>query len=187
MKLEELEAKIEKILSKERYYHSKCVMKKCEELALIYGADVDKARKIGIAHDIAKEMTNEEKIKYIENNNIAIDEIEKRNMSLLHSKIGKHILIKDFDFDEEMGEAVATHTTGKENMTILDKILYIADGIGEDSIYEEKDYIADLAKTDVDEAVIRRIEKVIERNFKKGVEIHLRSILARNYLLINKK
>ena len=184
MNLEELEQEVKKILSEERFYHSKCVMGKCAELALIYNVDIEKAKKVGIAHDIAKEMSDEEKRKYIKNNNIEIDEIEERNIGLLHGRIGKDILIKKYGFDEEMGNAVAYHSTGKENMTILEKITFLSDDIGEDRTYfDYREHLENLAKTHIDEAMIYSMEKRIEYNFKKNKEIHPISILARNYIL----
>ena len=87
MNLNEIQEYIKDNLSEKRYYHSKCVMQRSIELAKKYGADVEIASKIGIAHDVAKEMTEEEKLKYVKENNIEIDETEKVNTGLLHEKI----------------------------------------------------------------------------------------------------
>ena len=77
MKLQEIQEYIKNKLSEKRYYHSVCVMERSKELALKFGADIEIAQKIGIAHDVAKEMSEEEKLKYVKENNIEIDETEK--------------------------------------------------------------------------------------------------------------
>ena len=86
-KYEEVIKEVKKALSEKRFYHSQCVEERCVEFAKIYGADVKKARLIGIAHDIAKELPDEEKIKIMKENNLQITEIEKEHPSLLAKSI----------------------------------------------------------------------------------------------------
>ena len=69
-------------LSEKRYIHSLGTMERAEELAKIYGVDIEKARLAGLTHDIAKEMTKEESLQYIKEHNIEIDEIEEINVKL---------------------------------------------------------------------------------------------------------
>lgn len=127
MTISELEQIVKKVLSEKRYYHSICVMEKCGELAEIYGIDKDVARKVGLVHDIAKEMPDEEKLVYVEENGININNVEKTHVGLLHAKIGADIAEKKFKFTSEMCRAIRLHTTGGENMSLLDKILLVAD------------------------------------------------------------
>ena len=183
MKLEEIQKIVKENLSEKRYYHSICVMNRAKELALKYGADLEIAAKIGIAHDIAKEMTEEEKLKYVEENNIEIDETEKINTGLLHAKIGKDISIKKFGFTESMGQAIANHTTGNKNMDIYSKILFIADRTSKDRNFEDLEYLNELADKGIDEAVIYVLDKKIELQIKKRASIHINGIIARNYIL----
>ena len=95
MDYKEIEADVKNILSEYRFTHSIGVAKKAVELAKIYGVDEEIAKKTGIAHDVAKEMTNEEMQKYAILNNIEIDEIESAKPSLLHGKIGADIASKN--------------------------------------------------------------------------------------------
>ena len=183
MKLEEIQKIVKEHLSEKRYYHSICVMNRAKELALKYGADLEIAAKIGIAHDIAKEMTEEEKLKYVEENNIEIDETEKINTGLLHAKIGKDISIKKFGFTESMGQAIANHTTGNKNMDIYSKILFIADRTSKDRNFEDLEYLNELADKGIDEAVLYILDKKIELQIKKRASIHINGIIARNYIL----
>ena len=127
--MEEMQEYVRQNLSEKRYYHSICVMKKCEELSLHYKQDVEEAKKVGLIHDIAKELSDEEKLSYAQENNIEVDSVEEAHPGLLHGKIGADIAKKKFGFSEKMCQAIKYHTTGGKNMSILDKILYVADAI----------------------------------------------------------
>lgn len=183
MELKEIEKYIKENLSEKRYYHSMCVMERSRELAKKYGANVEIAEKIGMAHDVAKEMTEEEKLKYVKENNIEIDDIERENTGLLHAKIGKDISIKKFEFNESMGQAIANHTTGNKDMDIYSKILFIADRTSKDRNFEDLEYLNELANKGIDEAVLYILDKKIELQLKKKASIHINGIIARNYLL----
>ena len=87
-------------------------------------------------HDMAKEMTDEEMLDYVKKNKIRITETEKAIPQILHGKIAADMAKKKYDFDDEMCTAIACHTTGKENMTLLQKILFVADKTDETRSYE---------------------------------------------------
>lgn len=184
MKLQEIQKYIKEQLSEKRYNHSIGVMERSEELAIKYGADVETAKKIGMAHDVAKEMTEEEKLKYVKDNNIEIDETEKENVGLLHAKIGKSIAIKKFGFNESMGQAIANHTTGNKDMDIYSKILFIADRTSKDRKFEDIEHLNKIVEEkDINEAVLYILDKKIELQIKKRASIHINGIIARNSLL----
>ena len=186
MEIEEIKEYLKNILSEKRYYHSECVMEMCGELAAIYNVDIKIAQLVGIAHDVAKEMPTEEKFKYMEENNLKIDDIEKKYPTLLHAKIGADIAIKKFGFSKEMGQAIEAHTTAKPNMDMLSKILYIADWVGKDREFEDTYYLRELAKNNIDKAILYSLDSIIKDKIDSKEEIHLDSILARNYLISNK-
>lgn len=184
MELDKIQEYIKSQLSEKRYYHSTCVMERSKELARKYGADIEIVAKIGIAHDVAKEMPEEEKLRYVKENNIEIDDIERKNTPLLHAKIGKDIAIKQFEFTENMGQAIENHTTGNKDMDIYSKILFIADRTSKDRNFEDLEYLNSLLdKGTIDEAVLYILNKKIELQIKKGALIHINGIIARNYLL----
>lgn len=187
MELNEIQEYIKNKLSEKRYFHSMCVMERSRELALKFGADVEIAEKIGLAHDVAKEMSEEEKLKYVEYNNIEIDDTEKENTGLLHAKIGKDIAIKQFGFTECMGEAIANHTTGNKNMDIYSKILFIADRTSKDRNFEDLEYLNQLVDKGIDEAVLYILDKKIKLQIEKRASIHINGIIARNFLLNTKE
>ena len=187
MELEEINKIVKERLSEKRYHHCECVMKRCVEIAEKLNFDTEIAAKVGIAHDIAKEIPPEEKIKYAEKNNIKIDEIERENTSLLHAKIGEHIAINELGFTAEMGQAIRAHTTGIPNMSLLDKILFIADRTSIERGFPDIDYLNKLLENNIDEAVLYIIDKKIMLQIEKKATMHPDSIIARNYLLKNWK
>ena len=185
MELADIQKIVKERLSERRYNHSKCVMERCEELAKKYGIDIETAKKVGIAHDIAKEIDNDEKIKLAEKNNIEIDETEHENPTLLHAKLGEYIALTELDFTPEMGHAIRAHTTGLPNMSMLDKILFIADRTSKERGFSDIDYLNNLLEQSIDKAVIYIIEKKIMLQIEKSASMHINSIIARNYLLKN--
>ena len=183
MEEEKIKEFVKNKLSEKRYYHSLCVVKQCEILAHQYNIDIGVARKIGLAHDIAKELSKEEKLNYILQNNIEIDEIEREKTGLLHGKIGADIAKKEFGFTEEMCSAISCHTTGKQNMSILDKLLFIADAIGEDRQWPDVEDVRKLAINNINDAVLYILDMTIQEKLDEKELIHINSILARNSIL----
>ena len=191
-KVEELLKKIDydlkKELSERRYMHSIGVMKKAEELAKIYKLDINKAKLVGLSHDIGKELSKADKIRYCKENNIEIDEVEKINIELLHSKIGADICKKRYDFTIDMQNAIKYHTTGsgKREMTLFEKIIFVSDKIEESRKYKSEDKMKELeeirkiAKVDLDKALLSLIDSSIEFTIQKKELIHPDSIFTRN-------
>ena len=185
MELEKIKDILKNTLSEKRFYHSICVMEMCEKLALHYGVNVDEAKYVGLAHDIAKELPSDEKIKYAKENNISINTVEISMPSLLHAKIGADICKKQFGFTDTMCKAVSLHTTGGENMDMLSKILFVSDAIGIDRNYPDSEYTRNLAFTNLDECILFILNFTIKDCIEKNKPIHTDTILARNYLLMN--
>ena len=91
---------------------------------------MEKAYIAGLLHDCAKCMSNKDKIEYCEKHDLPITAVEQDNPSLLHAKVGAEMSKRKFDIeDPEIYQAIFYHTTGHPNMTLLDKIIYIADYI----------------------------------------------------------
>lgn len=184
MNLDELEKIVKENLSEKRYYHSVCVMNKCEELAKKYNFDVEMAKKVGITHDIAKEFTDKQKLDYVEKHHLIIDDIERNNLPLLHAKIGADIAKNEFGFSNEMCNAILYHSTARENMTLLEKILYISDWCGDDRNFEEALKAKEiLANKGLDIAILFTLDIIVNELLEKKQPMHLNTIKARNYLL----
>lgn len=185
MEIEKIIETVKKQLSEKRFNHCLCVMNRCEEIANKYGYDVEIAKKVGISHDIAKEIPSEEKLKYVEEHNIDIDEIEKQNTSLLHAKIGADMCKKIFGFSEEMSNAILAHTTGLPNMDILAKILFIADRTSSERNFPDIEYLNSLLDKNIDDAVLYILDKKIQLQIEKKQSMHINTIITRNWMLKN--
>lgn len=187
LSFEEIYQKVEETLSEKRFYHSKCVMQRCVELAEIYGENIEKAKLAGILHDIAKEIPKENRIEVAKKYGVELDEIELNSKGLIHAKLGAKICEVDFGIEKSICDAIACHTTGKENMTLLEKILYIADAIGIDRNYDNTEELKKLAFSDLDKSIQTLLKFTIEDRIKDNKLIHIDSIKAFNYLVMQEK
>ena len=183
--LEEITKDVKNTLSEKRYIHCIGVMEQAAYLAKKYGYDIDIARVVGIAHDIAKEIPEEEKLKYVEQNNIEIDKIESVNIGLLHAKIGADICKKKYNFTEEMQNAIKYHTTGNENMNILAKIIFVADKTEKNRKYEDLKTVRDLADEDLDKCILYILDYMLVDNVNKKKLIHPNSIKISNKIMLD--
>lgn len=188
--LDRINEDIKKELSEKRYNHSVGVMNKTMELARIYGVSVNKAKLVGLAHDIGKEISKEDKIKYMEDNGLEIDEIERVNVGLLHAKIGADICKKRYGFTQDMQNAIKYHTVANENMDLLAKILFVADKIEDNRNYKDEKKMQnlmemrELAKENLDKTVLYEIDASMEYTLQKKELIHLDSIRTRNRIIM---
>ena len=183
---EEIYEIVKERLSEKRFYHSECVVERCIEYAEIYGVDVKKAKIAGIAHDVAKEIPKEEQIKVAESYGIKLDEIEKMQIPLIHSKLGAEIARKEFGCTDDICEAIKWHTTGKENMSILEKIVYMADATGKDRTWGNTEELHNMAREDLDKAMLELMKECIIDVIGRGFLSHPKSIEAYNYVLLNR-
>lgn len=175
----ELENIVKQKMSKERFEHCVRVKDIATEYAKIYGIDEEKIKLCAIAHDIAKELDKQEIQKYYD----IFDDVERINKSLQHAKIGAK-MCEDFGFTEEMLNAVRYHTTGRENMTLFEKIIYLADATEIGREFGSK-YI-DLVKTDIDNALLKICSLTIEHLANEGKVIHIDTIKCYNYQIIER-
>ena len=161
-------------------------MEKAVELAKKYGEDEQKAALVGITHDIAKEMSFEESLQYIEDNKIEISMYDKEVPATLHGIIAADLTGKKYGFTKEMQDAIKYHTTARENMTLLDKILYVADKTEPRTRNYSKleEYNNVIREKGLDEAVLFGIEQhTIQNAINKRKLLHINSILARNDII----
>ena len=122
--------KVKKALDKDRYEHTKGVMYTACSLAMAYGYDLHKAMVAGLLHDCAKCIPHEEKIDLCRKNHMPVNEIELANPGLLHAKAGAILAERRYGVkDPEILHAIRVHTTGEPEMSLLDRILFVADYI----------------------------------------------------------
>lgn len=174
-------------LSKNRYEHSLRVADYCKRLAKIYKIDENRAYLSGLVHDCAKNLEEFYMLNKKLNSDIIFDTEERDNENLRHAPIGA-VVCKDLYgiFDEEILSAVRYHTIAKENMTLLEKILFISDKIEPDRKYDTVDELRRLADFDIDRAIVKFLNDSFEYLEKKSQKVHHLSVKARDYL-VNKE
>lgn len=176
--IEEIKKELETILSEKRYLHSIGTMKMAIKLAEKYNVDPKKAALTALTHDIGKELTREEKLKYAQEKHIEIDEIEKMSPGLLHGKIGANIVKEKYAFSKDMQDAIKYHTTGHPNMDLLAKVILVADKTEETRNYEDIEIVRKLAFEDINKCIIYILNYDIKDNKEKGKPVHNNSILT---------
>lgn len=187
MELNAMISKLKNSLSSEKFTHSLNVMKETVELAEHYQVDRDLAVVAGLLHDCAKCIPNEEMLRLCSEFNILTDEITSRHPELLHGPVGAAIAKRDYGVtDDRILQSIEVHTTGTINMTMLQKIVFIADLIEPDRSYKGVEKIREKVLVDLDDALILAIDSTICFTVKKGVLIHPDTIKTRNYIMITK-
>ena len=186
--VEEIKGYLKNNLKPSRYGHTLGVVNTAIKLAEIYGEDKSKAEIAALCHDVAKNMSNEELKKVIDNENIALSIDEENTQELWHSIIAPVIARKVFGIeDEEVLNAMRWHTTGKENMTNLEKIVYLADLIEPSRKFDGIDEIREIAYKDLDLAMLKALTHTTIYLLKQGCAVDINSVKARNYLVYNTK
>ena len=127
-RLNKIKKTLKKELDKDRYEHTLGVMYTSACLAMANGYDMEKAQLAGLLHDCAKCIPNKKKLKMCSEHNIPVSDFEKEHPFLLHSRLGAYIAHEKYGIeDQEILSAINYHTTGRQEMSLLEKIIYIAD------------------------------------------------------------
>lgn len=160
--------KIQKILSKEldeeRYQHTIGVMYTSAALAMAHSCDLEQAQLAGLLHDCAKCIPNKKKLKLCRRHGIPITPLEEENPFLLHAKLGAYRAREKYQVDDPaVLRAIAWHTTGRPKMSLLEKIIYLADYI--EPMRDRAPDLAEirrLAYMDIDECMYRVLEDTLD-------------------------
>lgn len=168
-------------LDEKRYYHSLCVAEEAVRLTEKYGGNPNQAYLAGLLHDITKNSEVEEHLQIFSDFGIILNDIEKNALKLWHAISGasyiEHILgIRD----DDIIDAVRYHTTAKENMSHLAKILYLADFTSVDRDYHDVDVIRSLVDKSLDEAFIYALQYSICDLVENKKAVHFDTINAFN-------
>ena len=168
-----IKEKLSKKLSVKRFDHTIGVSYTAAAMAMRYGLNVDRAAMAGLLHDCAKCVPADEKIKLCEKNHIEISDAEYKNPGLLHAKLGAFFAQKKYGIEnEEILRSIESHTTGRPNMSLLDKIIYIADYIepGRD-VAPNLPEVRALAFVDIDACLYRILEDTLAYLAEKGATL----------------
>lgn len=160
-------------LTEKRFFHSLCVAKEALRLAEKYGADEEKAFLAGLLHDICKDTDPKEQLKLLNEFGIILDTVEKSALKLWHARSGAAYLENILKIgDEEIISAVRYHTTAKAGMTLLEKVLYLADFTSEDRDYPGVEDMRKAVDAGLDTAMYDALVFTIEDLKEKGSAVH---------------
>lgn len=188
MILDKMKEKLESALSKKRFIHSVNVMKISLKLAKEHGEDPEKATVAGLLHDCARDIRGDSLLQCCEKYQIEIDELTATQPELLHGQLGTFIAEEEYGItDGYILKAIRYHTTGCTNMSLLDKIVFIADTIEPNRSFPGVEELRKLAFSNLDEAVKASLDRTIKYIIGKGSLIHQDTIAARNYIILNSK
>lgn len=170
---------IRKRESEYRFAHSLEVAKSAEKLAKQYGGDVQKARFAGLMHDVMKDVSQNEQLQIFEDFDILLTDVEQHAPKLWHAMAGaaflEYVLRMD---DRDILNAVRYHTTARAGMSLLEKIVYVADFISADREYPDVDVMRKLAKQSLEDAMRYALEYTVRDLRQKGATVHPDTIAA---------
>ena len=182
LSLEDLRCVALSMLDPRRIPHVLGTEETAAALALRWGADEESARRAALLHDCTKKFDKELQLALCRQYGIEPDAAERREGKLLHAITGAAVAYADFGVSGEVRDAIRWHTTGKADMTLLEKIIYLADYIEPTRDFCDLTELRRLAFEDLDGALLLGFTMAVEDLAKKGMPVHPNSVLARDYL-----
>ena len=183
LSFETMERKLQSALSLPRYIHTMGVVKTALKMAKKWGVDVDEARAAALLHDCAKDYPKDMKLRFCKEYHIPVDDVMAKNIDLVHQFLGAEVAKREYLVeDEEILNAIKYHTTGKPDMTLLEKIIFIADYIEEGrKKFDTLDEARKLAYEDINKAMAFILKNTIEYVKEKNKPLHPLSVQALEY------
>ncbi|MDD6188046.1 MAG: nicotinate (nicotinamide) nucleotide adenylyltransferase [Clostridiales bacterium] len=176
-----------KLLAPKRVAHVMGCEQEAVRLAERWGEDVYSAAAAGILHDITKKCSTKEQLILCEKYGTVTDTLELEAPKLLHSKTAADMAWAEFGISPEVREAIRWHTTGRPGMTLLEKIIYIADYMEPNRDFEGVEELRRLAYEDIDRALCLGLRMSIEDMKARNIVPHPRSSGALEYIENNLK
>lgn len=171
-------------LTEKRYHHSLCVADEAKRLAKKYGVDEQKAYLSGLLHDITKNTNEIEQLKLLYDFDILLDSVSKKSEKLWHAISGaayiKNVLKID---DDEIIDAVRYHTTAKADMSLLAKVLYLADFTSADRDYDDVNIMRKLVDKSLEHAMIYALKYTINDLVARSKQVHPDTLAAYNQVI----
>lgn len=169
-------------ITQDRFLHSISVANEAKKLAIIYNYNVEKAFLAGLLHDCCKCYNKDEIYKYCFKYQFKLDEYLSKNLALVHAFLGYFVANDLYSvLDEDILNSIKYHTTGKENMSTLEKIIYIADYTEPKRTHSDSKIAREISYKCLDRAVLHILKNTIQFNIEKGNEIYYLSKNAYSY------
>lgn len=177
---------IERNMTEKRRIHTYAVAEEAVKLARRYGEDVEKAELAALFHDFYRGVPVSEVNRYIDE--FGLGREYYNNCNLAHGKIAAFIMERDYHIhDKDIINAVSYHTTGRAGMSLLEKIIYLADAIEPNRDYNGVDKLRELAMKDLDLACLQSLEGTIHYVTSRGMYLDEDTLRARDSLLKQRK
>ena len=182
LELPELRCVALSMLSPKRVPHVLGTEETAAKLAVRWGVDEDTARRAALLHDCTKLFFREQHLALCRQYNREVDAVELQEEQLLHAKTGAIIAQQVFGAGDDIYQAILYHTTGKADMTTLEKIIYLADYIEPTRSFCDLTALRALAMEDLDAAMLTAFTMAVDNLERKGGVVHPNSIHARDFL-----
>ena len=168
-------------LSPKRFLHTVNVAKAAVQLTRQYGGDPQKAYLAGLLHDIMKEEKPEIQLQTIKECGIVMDTVTFNAPPLWHAKAGAAYCKTVLNItDTDLLNAISYHTTGRAGMSHLEKILYLADYIGEERDYEDVDMMRAETLASMERGMAYALSYTVTDLVARGKAVHLDTVRAYN-------
>ncbi|NLM13270.1 MAG: HD domain-containing protein [Epulopiscium sp.] len=185
----EIQEKLQSALSPGRFNHTLGVLETALKLGHIYNIDEEKVKVSALLHDCAKDIPNTLKLRLCKEYHIPLDEFMSQDIELCHSFLGAEIAKREYGVkDEEILNAIKYHTTGRADMSVLEKIIYLADYIEPNRIpFRGLEEVRQYVENDLDKAMITALKNTIEYLTKNNRIIHPLTIEALEFIISKKE
>lgn len=180
--MDELRQKVVSLLKPQRVPHVLGCCDTAVELAKRWGADETDAARAGILHDITKALNDEEQLLLCDKYDIIISGFERENPKLLHAKTGATMARLIFGENDAVYDAIWWHTTGKADMNMLEKIIYLADYMEPNRKFDGVQTLRDQVAEDIDLALFTALDLSVRVLEEKGALVDYNSRTARDYM-----
>ena len=188
MTIEEMKQLLEKSLAPKRYKHSLNVYETALKLAKAHKLPEEKIAVSALLHDCGREVPTKESVAKAKELGIAVDEVEREQPILLHAKLGVYYAKEKYGVtDKEILDGILYHTTGKNNMTQLAKVVFLADMIEPGRDFPGLEELRKLAQKNLDKAMLKAYSNTIEYLLAGAQLIHPHCIDGYNELLLAEK
>ena len=184
MTKEQMKEKLGELLTDHRYSHSLGVVETAVKMAEIFGANVEKTEIAALLHDCAKQIPHTTQLEMCKEYGIPLDEVKEKELGLLHAELGAYMAERDFGItDTEILDAIRYHTLGRERMTTMEKILYLADIVEPNrKEFEGLAELRQLCFKDLDRALLYGFGLTISHTNRRGHILHNQTIDAEKYI-----
>lgn len=186
MSITEYKKIIKSMMSENRYNHCVNVSKEAVKLAKRYDGDEQKAAVAGILHDITKEMPKEEQLQIMHDSDIILDDIQKNAPKLWHGISGSVYIKKHFGIeDEDILNAICYHTTGRAGMSLLEKIIFVADFTSEERTYKGVATMRKKSRKSLEDAMLYGFKFTFSDLSSRELAIHPDELACYNEIVLN--